>query len=164
MVDQNELNELYKASYENALKISLKLNDLGYKNRISFCNKNYELVGTEWQCNYFPIPVIELKGIDLNLDLFDKPYYFELFLSPRQIKTFDFKKLLFKFSKHKLSIYDGIDCLQDLYTRGMTADELAKTIKVLKPKQIGISFETSRSIKNITSDLRELLNCYQEKE
>ena len=161
MCDKNELNDFYKKVYENALKISLKLNELGYKNKICFCNKNYELVDNKWICNYFPIPVIELKQIDLNLDLFDKPNYFELFLNSRQIKNFDFQKLLSNFNGHNLAIYDGIDCLQDIYKKGMKVEKLNEELNALRPKKIGISFETSKQITNITKDLKIILSCFE---
>ena len=160
VVNKKELNELYQSINSYAIEISTKLQKLGYKNNIQFCNINYELVEGKWSCNYFPIPVIELDKIDLNLDMFDKPNYFEFFLKGKQLNQFDFQQLLQKFKKRNLAIYDGTDCLIDYYTAGMTAKELQEKIKTLKAKSIGISFETKKDIKQIVKDLtilKELL-------
>jgi len=161
-ISKNLLNKTYKEICNKAEEISSFLSN-DYNTNITFGNKNWEKQNGNWICNYFPIPVIEINNkIDLNINMFDKPYYFEFFIKRNRLKNFDIEKLISLFKNNNLSIYGGKDCLIDFYFANSPLNEILTNMLNSKEKSFGFSFETSKDKKLIEGDLHKLLNCYDE--
>lgn len=159
-ISKNKLNKLYSNVYNSAEKISNILSQ-NYKTNIIWGNKNFEMKKGKWICNYFPIPVIEIdKKIDLNLDMFNKPYYFELCIKKNKIKDFNIIRFIDLFKHRKLSIYGGEDCLIDFYYANLSANETLKNMLNSNQKSFSFSFETSYDIAMIQQDIKDILSCY----
>lgn len=157
---KQELNEFYKPQYKNAEKLSQRLNDDGFKNRLIYATKRFENADSDWHINYFPCPVLQLELARIGLDMFGKKYAIEAFLEGRALKRFDFNLLISSFEKSNLTIYDCADCTVDYFHKGMTSRELIQKIKELKPTTLGIAFETPKQPKPIERDLNTLTRCY----
>lgn len=159
-ISKKKLNKLYTEVYNSAEKISNILSQ-SYKTNITFGNKNFEIKKGKWICNYFPIPVIEInKKVDLNIDMFNKPYYFELCIQRDKIKNFDIVKFTELFKNKNLYIYGGEDCLIDFFFKDLPIDEVKKNMLDSNQKSFGFSFETSYDIEIIQQDLKDILSCY----
>lgn len=163
MITISELNTVYKKEVEKAEEISLYLSK-NFKSKITFGNKNYEKENNEWGCYYFPIPVIEIDDkFDLNLNMFDKPNYIEFFIKKSKLKNFDIEKFIKLFKNKNMAIYGGEDCLLDFYDKKKSLQTIVNDIKDSQQKSIGFSFETYKTPEKIQNDIKDLINCFNDR-
>ncbi len=137
-MDINSLNSFYKKIDSKACEITKTFNKNNLHSEYGYYNGHYYMNNGEYEKSYFPIPVIEIKGlcdIEINVDLISLTAK----LDREAALEYDYNKL----KSRKFEAYGTENYLDDFYKTGQTAEELLINIKKSNEKEIGFSFEFS---------------------
>lgn len=130
-MERSELNEIYIKLDHKARGISKLLRcNYGYYNGHYHRNES-----GDYQMDYFPIPVIEKKGIcDIEIELDQVSITTKL--TRDDALSYDFEKL----KAYHFEAYGVENYLDDFYTEGDTIDTMLKKIVESKEENIFFSF------------------------
>lgn len=130
-MDRRQLNDVYKELDKKARDISKLLGCT-----FAYFNGHYSLNESgEYETDYFPIPVLSLKGvcdIEIGLDLISVTAK----LTKERAITFDFEKI----KSYNFEAYGEENYLDDFFVGGDTIESMLEKIKNSKEKNIVFSF------------------------
>ena len=128
---RSELNEIYKKLDDKAREIGKLLQcNFGYYNGHYHKNES-----GNYQMDYFPIPVIEMKGVcDIEIELDQVSVTTKL--TREKALSYDFEKV----KTYKFEAYGIEDYLEDFYTEGDTIDTMVEKITKSEEESIFFSF------------------------
>lgn len=137
-MNKKELNNFYKNLYIKAQELVSPFISLhnNYKCEMGFYNGHYSKNETgNYQMEFFPIPVISIKGccdIEVGFDSIT----ISTKLSKHDTEMFDYNLL----EKYEFEAYGVENYLHDYYLKGSTIDEFIQKVKESNEKEIGFSF------------------------
>ena len=128
---RSELNEIYRKLDHKAREISKLLNCT-----FNYYNGHYHKnEAGNYQMDYFPIPVIEMKGVcDIEIDL--NQVSITAKLTREQALSYDFEKV----KSYNFEAYGVENYLDDFYTAGNTINAMIKKITKSNEESIFFSF------------------------
>ncbi len=134
-MDTKKLNEIYYPLHEKATEILFALHAHGLEAESGWFNGHYSRGESgEYKCDYFPIPVISVKGIcDIEIGL-DK-ITLSCKLKRDDALTCDFGDINIPFEA-----FGVVDYLSDYYVSGMTIEDLRENIRRSDETEIGFCF------------------------
>ena len=143
-MNREELNEVYKKLDLRMHKIAAPFTSLHkeYDFSCGYYNGHYhKATDGKYVMDYFPIPVITIKGLcDIEIDL-DK-VSISTKLKREVALSYEYEKL----SGYKFEAYGVDEYLDDFYVEGNTYAELVKNVESSEEKEIGFSFMFSGEV------------------
>ena len=130
-MERSRLNEIYKKLDEKARRISQLLHcDFGY-----FNGHYYKTESGNYEMDYFPIPVVSLKGVcDIEIAL--NQISVTTKLTREMAISYDFEKV----KPYSFEAYGVENYLNDFYLVGDTINKMLEKIKSSQEQHIFFSF------------------------
>lgn len=135
-MNRKELNEYYKSLDDKAKGILLKLKNQGIACDMGYYNGHYTKDEEgEYQLDFFPIPVIGVKGL-CDIEISSDGISVSSKLSRQQALEFNYDRIM----DLAFEAYGIDDYLTDFYNRDFTISQMLENIKHTQEAQIGFSF------------------------
>ena len=120
----NQLNCIYKPIWDRAEIISRDLQEQGYTITRGFFNNHSVKIDGSFITEFFPIPVITVKGVgDIGVDL--DYVWFEVVFPKEKALTLDYAFIAKEF---KFEIYGSKEYLKDIYNVQMAVSDIVPGI------------------------------------
>lgn len=134
-MERKQLNEIYKSLDTKAKRIIRSFGN-GIDYTMAYYNGHYSKNEKgEYEIEYFPIPVISLKGCcDIEIEL--EGVTVSARLKREKALAMDYTRLF----AYRFEVYGVEDYLSDYYEQGASAEELIRNLKESKEEEIGYSF------------------------
>ena len=130
-MERSQLNEIYKKLDEKAKDISKLLHcDFGYYN-----GHYYKTKSGKYEMDYFPIPVISLKGV-CDIEIASNQISVTTKLTRDMAISYDFEKV----KSYSFEAYGVENYLDDFYLVGDTINDMVEKIKNSREQHIFFSF------------------------
>ncbi len=143
-MNRDELNEIYKKLENRMHRIIAPFTSLhkGFDFSCGYYSGHYQKdVDGKYVMDFFPIPVVTLKGLcDIEIDL-DK-----VSVSTKLRRDMALNYAYEKLSGYEFEAYGVDEYLDDFYIKGNTYSELVKNIANSREKEIGFSFVFSGDV------------------
>ena len=121
----NQLNDIYKQICDRADCIDRELRELGYTITKGFYNNHSVKIDGSFVTEFFPIPVITVKGVgDIGVDL--DYVWFEVLLPKEKALALDYNSIA---KEYKFEIYGSHDYLRDIYNEQIAISDIVPGIK-----------------------------------
>lgn len=133
--EREDLNKVYYPLHMKAFEIYFMFQGHTFEAESGWYNGHYSKDGNgEYTQDYFPIPVIGVKGIcDIEIGL--EKVTVSAKLKREKALSYSFERI-----KVPFEAYGVEDYLADYYNSGMSFEELRKNIRECGEKEIGFSF------------------------
>lgn len=130
------LNQIYERLFRKALVVKAVLDKRAFVCECRFYNGHSEKnEDGKWQMAFYPIPIIEVKGLcDIEIGL-DK-ISVSAKITRETALCFDYSKI----GMYAFEIYGVHDYLNDFYNEGMKLEEGVERIRESDEREIGFSF------------------------
>ena len=129
------LNSVYKPLWGKAQSVLKELRMCGFDADCAFYNGHFIKSADGWEEEYFPIPVISVKGLcDIEFDLVHTGITAKL--KKDGALKFDYGLLCGK----KFEMYGVENYLDDIFNEDIPADKICENIQKSGEKEIGFSF------------------------
>jgi len=121
----NQLNDIYKLLCDRADCIVRELLKLGHTIKKGYYNNHSVKIDGSFVTEFFPIPVITIKGVgDIGVDL--DHVWFEVLLSKEKAISLDYNSIA---KEYRFEIYGSQDYLRDIYNEQIAISDIVPNIK-----------------------------------
>lgn len=135
-MEKKQLNEIYERLDTKAKRIVRRFAGNGFACEMAYFNGHYSKNGQgEYEIEYFPIPVISLKGC-CDIELEPDGITVSAKLARKEALAMDYTAL----SDYRFEVYGMEDYLSDYYGQKDTVEQLLCNLGQSKEKEIGYSF------------------------
>jgi len=138
----NQLNSIYKPIWDRADGIGRDLQEQGYTVAKGFYNNHSVKIDGRFVTEFFPIPVITVKGVgDIGVDL--DYVWFEIVLPKEKALSLDYHSIA---KEYKFEIYGSRDYLKDIYNEQIAISDIVPCIKDSLETDFCVQFYFEQSI------------------
>jgi len=138
----NQLNDIYKPIWDRATDIGRDLQELGYSITKGFYNNHSVRIDGSFVTEFFPIPVITVKGVgDIGVDL--DYIWLEVVISKEKALSIDYNGIA---KEYKFEIFGSQNYLKDIYNEQIAISDIIPGIKSSFETNFCVQFYFEQSV------------------